>query len=59
MTGRRLWTNAHDLELPVVPGPSAWHYCRRCKTRYRYLGRYVRRTTQPCPGCRLRREKVA
>lgn len=50
-----LWTNRDDRECQVMPGPGRWHRCRACKTRYRYIGRYVRPTTQPCPGCAVRR----
>jgi hypothetical protein len=56
VTGRRLWSNATDSACLTRPGPSAWHHCSHCGTRYRFIGKWVRLTTQPCPGCRLRRE---
>ena len=55
---RPLWSNGVDKVVLTVPGPSAWRRCGTCKTRWRALGRYVRRTTRgyACPGCRRRRE---
>lgn len=52
-----LWSNATDRDVAVKPGPGAWFRCRRCHTRYRMIGRFVRLRTQACPGCRLRRAK--
>lgn len=51
----RLWAVSKDRACRVVPGPGRWHRCATCKTRYRMIGRYVRPTTQPCPGCAVRR----
>ena len=52
---RTMWTNRHDTECWVVSGPGRWHRCAQCGTRWRALGRYVRRTTRGyrCPGCEL------
>jgi DNA-directed RNA polymerase subunit RPC12/RpoP len=59
MTARLMWTNAHDLDVRVIPGPSRWYRCPTCKTRWRAIGRWVRRTTRGyrCPGCRQGKDK--
>lgn len=43
-----------DWATPPVSAPGRWHHCR-CGTRWRAIGRYVRRTTRGyrCPGCEL------
>lgn len=57
MTPLRLWSNATDTEVRVKRGPGHWTICRTCHTKWRPVGKYVRRTAwgYGCPGCRLRR----
>lgn len=60
MTPQSLWSVATDRVVRVRPGPTAWHRCGTCKTRWRAVGRYVRRTHAGygCPGCRLRHKEA-
>lgn len=53
----KMWSNYTDSACEVRRGPGAWYRCPQCKTRWRPIGRYVRRTTRGyrCPGCAVRR----